>query len=278
MNRLKAIETLARAVPNGLPGKTRFVRALVKGGGVGGRPARVNGRHGLVYEVPDLTESVAFNLFCFGLYERPTLDTLLAALPEGGTLLDGGANIGAISLPVARLRPDARVVAVEGDPDIAACLTRNVAANGLTNVTVVNTLLGADDGAMITFYKAPERKFGMGSLGDHFGSAGVELPQRTIDGLAAEHGPIAVIKLDIEGAEALALKGAAKTIAARTAPAVVFEFQDWAERKIANQRSGDSQRILRESGYAITRIGTPDAVLPEVLTEGSGMLIARRAG
>lgn len=274
---LKAIERLARFLPNGAPGKGRLIRKLLETTNGFGHPTRISGLYGLTYEVPDLEESVALNLFCFGVYEPQTLKSLLSELAEHSTLLDGGANIGAITLPIARLRPDVTIIAVEGDPDIANYLRRNAAVNGLSNILVVNCLLGADDATTAAFYKAPEHKFGMGSLGNHFATESITLPQRTVDSLAYEFGKqIDVIKLDIEGAEALALQGASKTLAKSPAPTVIFEYQPWAERAITGTAAGDSQRILRRKGYSLTRIGFPEIALDTILTEGSGMLIAKR--
>lgn len=42
------------------------------------------------------------------------------ALPEGGTLLDVGSGTGTFALEFARRRPDARVVGIDGDPEILA--------------------------------------------------------------------------------------------------------------------------------------------------------------
>jgi predicted RNA methylase len=55
-------------------------------------------------------------------------------LPPGATILDVGANIGQVTVPVAAARPDCRVFAFEPIPVTAECLRRNVRANGLANV------------------------------------------------------------------------------------------------------------------------------------------------
>lgn len=274
---LYLVQLMARLVPNKLPGKTRLFRLLLKNVALKTDTVDVRGRYDLVYRVPDVRESVAFNLICFGLYEEATIQTIISLLPPGGMFLDGGANIGSISLPIARMRPDVTIISVEGDPEIAAILRHNVEANNITNIEVINALLGREDHSRQTFYKAPDHKFGMGSLGNHFGGDGQSLETRSIDGILADrNGSITVIKLDIEGAEVIALSGALDTLTTIPAPTVVFEYQPWAERAISNQKAGDSQRLLLKLGYQLYRVDESETPVRSAITEGHGMLRAEK--
>ena len=66
---------------------------------------------------------------------RFSLDALLLAefvrLPEQACVADLGTGCGVIPLVIARKRPDARFVAFENNPDMAALACENVRANGL---------------------------------------------------------------------------------------------------------------------------------------------------
>lgn len=67
---------------------------------------------------------------------RYSLDALLLArfcamLKPGGKLIDLGAGCGIISLVLARINPDASVVAVEKNHDMATLIERNILHNGL---------------------------------------------------------------------------------------------------------------------------------------------------
>ena len=65
-----------------------------------------------------------------GLYEEPTLQLLLAALEQGDTVLDVGANVGAFTVPMARaVGHKGRVHAFEAQPHLANLLAANVALN-----------------------------------------------------------------------------------------------------------------------------------------------------
>jgi tRNA1Val (adenine37-N6)-methyltransferase len=67
---------------------------------------------------------------------RYSLDPLLLARfcgqpPSGGRIIDLGAGCGIISLVLARINPEATVVAVENNPEMAALAERNIRHNDL---------------------------------------------------------------------------------------------------------------------------------------------------
>jgi FkbM family methyltransferase len=123
--------------------------------------------------------------------------------------VDVGANVGALALPVAVCRPDARIVCIEADPEIVSLLGLNVTENGRSNISIIHCLAGPIDDPQVSFYRAPTAKFGMGSIGPQFEASPVKLPQRPLDAildeLAIEN--VDIVKLDIEGAELGALQG-----------------------------------------------------------------------
>jgi FkbM family methyltransferase len=273
-----AIRCLVRAIPGGLPGKLRLAR-LAMWPYRARRPIRISDRFGNALWCPSVVEPIATSLFACGVYEPDTLAAILARLKPGGVYLDVGANIGALALPVAALRPDTQVVCVEADPDIAAMLRRNVLENGLPNITVVELLAGAETNLAVPFYRAPGHKFGMGSIGAQFSALPISIPQRSLDDILDELGltKIDVVKLDIEGAELGALRGLARRLADRCVPNVIFEFMDWAEARITGQKPGDAQKYMLSHGYRLFRIapdGARATALETALTEGSAMILA----
>jgi FkbM family methyltransferase len=243
------------------------------------QPIRIPDRFGNALWCPSLDEPIARSLFACGVYEPDTLAAILARLKRGGVYVDVGANVGALALPVAALRPDARVICIEADPHIAAVLRHNVAENARPNVTVIELLAGAETKSAVSFYRAPEHKFGMGSIGPQFSASPVALAQRPLDEVLDELGleTVDVVKLDIEGAELGALRGLARRLAASTAPIVILEFADWAEARISGQSPGDAQQFIMSHGYRLFRIapdGTPATALQRPLTEGAAMVLA----
>ncbi|MEL6299158.1 MAG: FkbM family methyltransferase [Pseudomonadota bacterium] len=167
----------------------------------------------------------------------------------GDTVIDAGANIGAVSVFLAKqVGARGRVLAVEMLPATAACLRHNLSLNGLQNVSVIERAL-ADQSGLHVKAEVTEGVFGQARL-SHAGdpteraSQIVEVATTTLDELAAEVGQIALIKIDIEGAEPLAFAGGAEMLK-RTKAAI---FESW------RTDGGESARLLRAAGFSIAPI------------------------
>ncbi len=179
--------------------------------------------------LPD--DLVSEEVLVAGLYE----ETLLRALFDGlladrrdafaaGVALDVGANIGNHTLWFAQRF--ARVHACEPNPRTLALLRCNVELAAAANVEVHGVGLGDRDGELPF---ASDDGANLGGSGFVFaGVAGgreIVCPLRRGDGLlppARLGGPLALVKLDVEGAELAALQGLEQTLA-RERPVVVFE-------------------------------------------------------
>lgn len=146
-----------------------------------------------------------------GLLLRPSrycpgeLAFLAKALAGGGTLIDAGANVGALSLPFARL-PRVRIIAVEPIPGILERLAFNIAANGYRNVAVEAAALSDFDGKVSIFADARDAKLsGIGKSGGQ--GAEIEVKAKTFSTLLRDHEvhPPYVLKIDVEGHEDVVL-------------------------------------------------------------------------
>jgi FkbM family methyltransferase len=67
-------------------------------------------------------------------------------LNAGATVVDIGANVGVFTILLAAAHPGARVIAVEPGHDNCTFLSRNVAANRLTNVAIARVACGGRKG------------------------------------------------------------------------------------------------------------------------------------
>ena len=157
---------------------------------------------------------VDFNLYYYGYFEKEEGRLLCALLQPGGVMFDVGANIGYYSIGAALcVGPAGQVHAFEPTPAVHRRLLENVALNGLRQV-VVHELAVADTAGSATMYDLPGNSGG-NSLGRHAASR-VSYPVWTIrlDDYVREHAVprVDLVKLDIEGAEVLALRGMEATL------------------------------------------------------------------
>jgi FkbM family methyltransferase len=270
---------IVRAVPD-MPGKLRLARFVL-------RPfrklqsVRMPDRFGNTLFCPSVEEPIALAIFANGVYEPDTVAAILRRIPRDGVYLDVGANIGAIALPVARQRPDVRVICIEADPGMATILRRNVADNALPNVTIVECLAGACSNEAVRFYTAPLHKFGMGSIGPQFDLPPLLLRQvaldELLDGMGIGH--VDVMKLDVEGSELGVLQGLTRRLTGWRSLKILFEFSDWAEERIEGQVPGAAQAFLHSLGYRtfqLERRGETGAPVDQPLSAGSAMLLSQR--
>jgi FkbM family methyltransferase len=269
------VARLLRYVPPRAPGKLRAARWLL-GGAARARDVEVEDWEGNVFCVPNLREPMAMHLLANGVYEAETHAAIRQRLKGDAIFVDVGASIGLFTVPAAR---QAEVVAVEASPRWFGYLEGNVRRNGVERAQLVQAVAGERDGDTAHFFEAPEEKFGMGSRAPQFGGVSVPVVTRTVDGLLtpAQAARVRVIKLDVEGYEAHALKGAQGLLTRDEPPAVVFEFAAWAEARAGEV--GAAQRMLKELGFRIWRLEDRRrgrAPLDKVLCEGDAMLVAER--
>jgi FkbM family methyltransferase len=147
-----------------------------------------------------------------GDLEPDVVDAILRHAAPGSTFFDVGANAGYMTLVGAKaVGPTGKVVAFEPMPNTARELAAQARLNGLANVTVVRAAVCDREGDL-TFVSGPSSDMaGMAEVGNTGGES-VTVPGTTIDAAAERYGPPAMIKIDIEGAELLALRGARKTL------------------------------------------------------------------
>lgn len=151
-----------------------------------------------------MSRSIHFSEF---LTEKPLKGYLKETdINEKDRVVDAGAYPGEFTIYAAK--NGAEVIAIEPDPQNAKELRENIRLNGLSDrVEVVEKGLW-DQKARKTMER--DTQFGLGSQIKDEGQFVIELD--TLDNLCSEYGPVDFVKMDIEGAEVKALKGAEKLI------------------------------------------------------------------
>ncbi len=227
------LAALSRATPN-FRGKGRLVRALharLRAGAIARDPMReVTMRDGsrARWDLRDDAEAIACWL---GEADDDVRDALLARVPRDAWVMDVGANVGWWSVPLARrVGPHGgRVIGFEPVPANRARLEWALAANAVQpHVTVAPVALGDEPGELGMWLKSEETGAGSGTaaLVTGEGPSHLKVPVVTLDDWTAEHGIARcdLMKLDIEGAELMMLRGAERFIA-RTRPLIFGEFE-----------------------------------------------------
>ena len=151
--------------------------------------------------------------YLFREHYEPELMLLERFLKPGMVFVDGGANTGVFAFTAARLvGPTGRVLAFEPGSACFAALTQSRALNQFEQLRLVNKALSDQSGTARLYHcMGQENAF---SLGAENGATFDEISTTTLDEIAqAEQLPrVDFIKLDVEGAEELVLRGAKQVL------------------------------------------------------------------
>lgn len=207
------------------------------------RPVRVRWYEGLellVWLGNDLSRCV----YVGGRYDPNELVFLSEVLRAGHVVIDAGANEGLYTVFAARRVGRAgRVVAVEPSRREFERLRRNVEHNRLDNVTVVRAALSDRDG-FAELHIADVEHAGQNTLGRFMYPGVCEVGREAVKSLRLDRAVeelgltrVDVIKMDIEGAEVSALRGAGLVLQ-RYRPVLLLEA---AEQALAAQGASVSE-------------------------------------
>jgi FkbM family methyltransferase len=149
-----------------------------------------------------------------GFYEQDLLIFLLGKLAPGGVIIDIGANIGNHSIFFANECEADHVIAVEPFPPLQRILARNLARNVDQGGYTIVCAAVYPNRNQVGLQLADDKNIGKTStVPDSEGDVCVPaLPLDAIVTQCAGAAPIALIKMDIEGAELPALQSGIKTI------------------------------------------------------------------
>ncbi|MGQ9368795.1 FkbM family methyltransferase [Azospirillum sp. ST 5-10] len=196
------------------------------------------------------------------IFEEEVVDVMRPYIKQGTAVLDVGANLGQMSIIFSKsVGPSGRVYSFEADPYICYVLRKNIDENSDGNVKVYNNAVydKCDD---YIFY--PEQDFkrfsAYGSYGvDPAAKEGRRIPMITIDSLKIEE-TISLMKVDIQGSDLFALRGAVDTIHRNRMP-IVFEFEEQFQEKFGTSFA-DYMKFVEDIGYRVeTTINTINYVI-----------------
>ena len=155
-------------------------------------------------------------------------------------VMDIGANIGIYTILLSHIYPKAKIIAIEASPTIFEMLKSNCKLNNLvfpsrSNILLINKAISDKDDITTEFYEKHSMSTMLKEFLTNLSSTILtnkdQLNKKlvktvTIDNLVETIGvnEISLLKLDVEGAEVLALKGAIKTLTHKKIKNMVIEY------------------------------------------------------
>lgn len=167
----------------------------------------------------DPGKSIGRALLHTGVHDLVVAETIARIVLPGDWVVDGGANIGHMAILAAVVAGrEGRVMAVEPHPQLAAVLRENILSMAvLSNVgliTVHEVALSDHDGRQPLFIPDLfDTNDGVASLDarGNLSQAHIDVAVTSLDSAIGAHN-VALLKLDVEGYEMNALRGAATAL------------------------------------------------------------------
>jgi len=194
-------------------------------------------------------------VYTLGIYEPQIICLLRAAVKPGDFCIDVGAHLGYLTLVLSRMvGHSGRVVSFEPVPENFRALQENIRLNKATNVDLHNTAISDSSGA-ISIACVAQQTFSWTPSAVSQNSADnlntIICNSVTLDDFLAGTPRIPrLIKIDVEGAELLVLRGAIR-ILETCGPILYLEIHNW-----GSPASAEVLRFLEERGYFSEIVGT----------------------
>jgi len=193
-------------------------------------------------------------IYAFREYYEPELAYLETILSPGSLFIDVGANFGVYTLLASKLVGETgKVIAFEPTAQSFAILRQNIELNHFSNVRAFQVALAQTRRkAWLNYGWDPVGNW----LGDSpCGNEGEEVQTEALDQLLEENGidRVHAIKIDVEGAEELVLRGAIRCLTTQC-PIVIFEFNPGCAARLGLSPFG-ARDFLRNLGYRFVVLG-----------------------
>jgi len=181
------------------------------------------------FVVPDAHDLIATRLIENKLIDPWVADHIIHYATPDSCVIDVGAYIGDLLIPVALARTDLHFVAFEVNPEIADLLDENLRLNKVSDRTTVYRKAVMDGTSPTVCFPVPDGKI---SGGINYAAFGVDPARKdglivqavSLDSVTYEQS-VSVIKIDAQGADLDVLRGS-KGIIRRYKPAVLLEYEN----------------------------------------------------
>lgn len=221
-------------------------------------------RHGRMMVRPG-QDLISANLALHGHYEWDVVNlcAMIAGGYESGVVLDIGANIGTVTVPMAKAHPNYEIHAWEPQRVVFQQLCGNVALNHCHNVHAYNKAVSSAVGCVDIDMPDYNTNTNIGAWSMSFkvrensqeakaGGKQEAVECIKLDDLAFEW-PIRLIKMDVEGSELPVLVGGTDFLKAHKYPPIVYE--SWTQFEWYQETAEEIKSLLTEVGYSLEVFG-----------------------
>lgn len=197
------------------------------------------------------SDSMALSVLRF--YEPYSTEIVTREVKEGQVVLDLGANIGYYTLLFAQLvGGQGKVFAFEPIPELFAMLNRNVELNSHRNVTTVRKAVSDRTMKGKIYVSSHRENHNLFDSTDNVGTVEVDMVSLD-DYFAGWAGGIDFVKMDVEGAEALALAGMKNLVRRNRKLKILTEFRPRG-LKMSGVPPQEFLEMLSTSGFLLYQI------------------------
>jgi FkbM family methyltransferase len=242
-----------------------------------GVPARIRLRHPScrLYLPAKWRGGGSTSVYVFRELYEPEFLALSRLLRPGMVFVDGGANTGAFTFAAARLvGSEGKVLAFEPGRRCFLGLQESARLNACSHVILRAEALADESGpARLYHHASQDNSFSLGA--GEKGDLTYDLVQRiTLSDALQQEGLTAIdfLKLDIEGAQELALRGCLEQLQ-RDLPHVLIENHQRACRRLGLDPLGAFQ-LLEKLGYAFYQVDTDGELQPLPSADGVRTVLA----
>ena len=188
-------------------------------------------RNSINYEL-DLSEGIDLSIYIFGSFQNHIFkNDFLKNISNPSNIFDVGANIGHMSLELAKRFPSSTIHSFEPTAWALTKLRKNLSLNpSITNEFIVNNCFVAnkieDESKLIAYSSWPLNAQNAAKHSVHWGVQKTtdNIPSITLDAYVDKNNirSLSLIKIDTDGYESIVLEGAKKTLK-DLKPIVIFE-------------------------------------------------------
>ena len=168
-------------------------------------------------------------------------------------MIDVGANIGSICLPIAISKKDWKIIAYEPNPAVYNRLVKNVELNNLSNVKTHMKGVASERGELfLNTSSSAKANFGSSSYLENFdivNSKKIKTVVTTLDEDISPQLNVSAIKIDTQGFELQVLKGA-KGIIEKCRPFIILEIEDIYQKSPSDYRVA-VEKFFKEIHYEL---------------------------